>query len=298
MKTAQSSNRKVFVGSVPGYFTSSDVAYFIEPFGDIKNIRLDLKSRDPHLNRGFCILTMRYPRDAAKLLKQRQIYIGNSRHLICKPYLQGNDLQSELLLHDQRRVILKHLPHNISEKDIKLYFEQTVGPVELVFIFQTDDQSLLGNLQSRRKRTASVTFCHASDASAIFTEGVQEFSVNIWGIEIRVQKFKYQPPEELHPQTELNSEQSSPQSIYLQQNSEFYHMSSRSLLKVNDRQGSLNFSEKSKNLNHRLNSCLVLRTLDHEEPNMRFNLVLKRNPRHETPGNSENRDVEGNSQEN
>lgn len=274
MKASQKSSNKVFVGSVPGYYGSSDIAYFISPFGPIKTIKLDQKTDNPQMNRGFCVLTMRYARDAFKLLKQRQVYIGNGRYLICKPYLQGDELHTELIEHDQKRVIIKHLPNDMPESYIQRFFEETVGQVELVFLFQSDDQNIAPAHQTKRKRTASVTFFNSSDVNALFSDGFQEIYMDMWGVELLVQKFKFEPSNESLIKCEIQA----PLNINagpIPRMIEIQPISPNTLKSVKAKRASLQFKNPTAGSSQKLNCTDALRTLEHEQDNIRFNLVKK-----------------------
>lgn len=278
MKATQTFSNKVFVGSVPGYYSSSDIAYFISPFGPIKTIKLDQKTDNPLMNRGFCVLTMRYARDAFKLLKQRQVYIGNGRYLICKPYLQGDDLHTELLEHDQKRVIIKHLPNDMPESYIQRFFEETVGQVELVFLFQSDDHNISPAHQTKRKRTASVTFFNSSDVNALFSDGFQEIYMDMWGIEMLVQKFKFQPASESLIKSEIQGP-SNIDAASIPRLIENQLLSPNTIKSIKAKRASLKFKNQTARTIQRLNCTDALRNLEHEHDNVRFNLVKKTNNR-------------------
>lgn len=193
-RTTSGASDKVFVGSIPGYFREEDVRAVFAPYGQITAVRINFKADNPQLNRGFCILTMREPLVAARLIHTKQIHIGNGRYVICKPYLQGQQLQEEIVRHDLRRVILKQLPADMGEEEIKTSLEAVAGPVEVVFVFESDERCPQ-NTQVRRVRTASVTFYCPQQAQSLFPRPeLHERYILLQGKPIKIQKFRYQQP--------------------------------------------------------------------------------------------------------
>jgi len=196
---------KVFVGSIPGYYREKDVRAIFEPYGIVTSVRINFKAENPSLNRGYCILTFRDPALAARLIDTKQIHIGNGRYVICKPYLQGHQLQEEILRHDQRRVIVKQLPSDLAEEEIKNFFDYWVGPVEIVFIYESDDRCPT-TTTNRRVRTASVTFFNPNDAQSLFPDPlIEERLISINGKPIKIQRFKYQ---HMNPDSQTSSVES------------------------------------------------------------------------------------------
>lgn len=183
---------KVFVGSIPGYFRKSDVVQVFSGWGVISKVKLDYKNDNPHLNKGFCVLTMQSTKDAQMILEQRLFHIGGGRYLVCKPFLQGHKLHEEILRHDRKRVILKQVPAELSEKSIADYFKEHVGPIEVMFIYQPDDQGGFNSF-SRRWRSASITFQSQSDVDKLFSFDimVQETKLLIHGFHVVAQRFKF-----------------------------------------------------------------------------------------------------------
>ncbi len=201
----QDPRNKVFVGSIPGYYREADIYELFAPFGNILAISLSHKLDQPELNRGYCILAMNTALEAKRIIQTKQIHIGNGRYVICKPYLQGHQLQEEILRHDQRRVILKQLPSDLAEEEIKNFFDYWVGPVEIVFIYESDDRCPT-TTTNRRVRTASVTFFNPNDAQSLFPDPlIEERLISINGRPIKIQRFKYQ---HMNPDSQTSSVES------------------------------------------------------------------------------------------
>ena len=187
---------KVFVGSVPGYFSKSNILTIFSKLGQVKKVKIDSRNDNPNNNKGYCILTMQDTYQAQAIIGMKTINIGGGRYLVCKPYLRGQQLQNEIVLHDKRRIILKKIPIEISEQAIRDFCESRFGPVEVVFIFESDNQTVKA-LNKKRKNSASVTFIFNEDVDALFENCEQEQGIylQICGYRIYAQRFIYQPPE-------------------------------------------------------------------------------------------------------
>jgi RNA recognition motif-containing protein len=260
-------NDKVFVGSIPGYFREEDIRAVFEPYGYVASVKINFKADNPNLNRGFCILTMRNPAVAARLIHTKQIHIGNGRFVICKPYLHGQQLQEEIVRHDLRRVILKQLPAEIGEEEIKESLEAMVGPVEVVFVFESDERIPTSALV-RRVRTASVTFFSPEDAQRIFERpDIYEIYILLQGKPIKVQRFRYQPP------MNESNQPISEQTVARTQEPQFPIVRLRPSL-INSRVTNPPHSMHSQNGHaswHKVTSNMILDHQNHSESNLRFN---------------------------
>lgn len=248
---------KVFVGSIPGYYREKDVRAIFEPYGIVTSVRINFKAENPSLNRGYCILTFRDPALAAHLIDTKQIHIGNGRYVICKPYLQGQRLQREILKHDQRRLILKHLPDDLDEYYIKEYFEAMAGRVEVVFVYQPDHPNS-DPLDFKRVRTASVTFHEVKSVDRLFSSPTEtERMIGIDGRLVKIQRFRYQ--NRIQSEEGGRSQQEEVEGFQPRKTSLGTHFCIPSL---------------SRDLNH--GSGSLPHPLDHSSQNLRFNILVTR----------------------
>lgn len=272
MKKSGEGKRKVFVGSVPGYFKIQNILEIFQDWGPVSNIKLDQKSHNPSFNKGFCILTLKYPKDAQKILDQRHFDVGNGRYIVCKPYLKGQRLQKEIESHDHRRIILKHIPLEIHEDKLRLFFEQKIGEVEILFIFSSDYQNNYNKsfeAFSRKWNSASVTFKTNTDVEKIFSydSRIQEVSFSIFGHSILVQRYgPMQKDLDRHSErSDLELISNSNQYIDKRKDSEFYY--ERKYRSKN----AISLEKKSSDFY----SDLLNLKLNHKDDNLCFNIRLK-----------------------
>ncbi len=253
----QDPRNKVFVGSIPGYYREADIYELFAPFGNILAISLSHKLDQPELNRGYCILAMNTALEAKRIIQTKQIHIGNGRYVICKPYLQGQRLQREILKHDQRRLILKHLPDDLNEYYIKEYFEAMAGRVEVVFVYQPDHPNS-DPLDFKRVRTASVTFHEVKSVDRLFSSPTEtERMIGIDGRLVKIQRFRYQ--NRIQSEEGGRSQQEEVEGFQPRKTTLETHFCIPSL---------------SRDLNH--GSGSLPHPLDHSSQNLRFNILVTR----------------------
>lgn len=280
MQQTSESNNKVFVGSVPGYFGKSELANIFRKHGKISKIKLDYKADAPHLNKGFCVLTMQTAQDAARIIKIHEFHVSGGRYLVCKPYLQGQKLQDEILHHDKRRIILKQIPPEFTEHLIKSYFENNIGQVEVVFIYQTDDHTAFSRY-SRKWRSGSVTFYSTADVEKLFRfdQYLQETTVILNGHHISVQRFKFQPiPDDvLHDHKDRQLINNHKRNLYERKAS---HVPRK------NQKEEIPFEKMEFHMDKGQRIELAIRTLDHQDANLRFNVLKPQINRNNSPAQS------------
>lgn len=269
MEQNAESNRTIFVGGIPGYLKKGDIFKLFSKFGKIRNIKLQYRPEAPHLNKGFCILKMQKTQHAQTIISYRQIPLPGGRFLVCKPYLQGKKLQDAILCHDKRRLILKQLPPTMTETTIRQFCEEHFGPVELVFIFQSDDR--LVTYSQGKKKTASVTFVSGHQVDAVFGSiDLHERILNVEGASLLAQRFIFQPNTvenyENHSQNVRDFSEGVPNTNHKKPISR-------------DQPSPSNPEKVELDTRPSPETEIFIRDLAHVHDNIRFNLVYKRNNR-------------------
>lgn len=60
------------------------------------------------------------------------------RSILCAKYQEGSKLMRLNRLNNQRRVILKNVPADLKQDDLKTYLDSSIGKVEIIYEFKSE----------------------------------------------------------------------------------------------------------------------------------------------------------------
>lgn len=154
----------IYVTGIPSKTTRHEIMNYFGQFGNISSVetfedsiktsKFGNKSQ-PYL-RGFCILkTSDLPTFERIINFSRHVFLGRS--LACREYMTGEQLRQRNRSLNDRRVILKQVPKDITEGDLIRTLENIGGELEMFYIFHSDSEYS----NHRRHYTCSAMFKHA-----------------------------------------------------------------------------------------------------------------------------------------
>lgn len=161
---------KIFVGSLPGDASETEVYDYFGVFGKIKRVVMFYKDRRlSHLtiNRGFCHVEVADQFTAKAILSYRA-HIFKGRRITCDPYIKGEDLRKKNQQNDNTRVMLKKIPACLTDADL-IEALKRFGQVKSAYILQRQtsaNQTLLEFDSSATEYTGSAQFRSVEEAEA------------------------------------------------------------------------------------------------------------------------------------
>lgn len=179
----------VFVGGIPSHLTAEDISQIFSQYGRVMHVKMAFKKGQPLMNNGYCVLTMATCQQATSIMHLRKIPIGQDRYAICKPFMTGSNLESFRQRHNRLKVIIKGIPHQLSEVRLRAFFEAEVGALEEVFIFQSDKPQVR-TPKNKLVQSARVTFTHQNQVKHFFDVGAYETEVMIDGFFVKLELFR------------------------------------------------------------------------------------------------------------
>ena len=155
----------IYVAGIPSSCSDEDIREYFRRFGEIDSVQtFEDKSRAPDASRsqpkrairGFCIVTT-YSRDTFRSIVSFKRHQFFGRALACRQYMVGEELKRRNKQLNDRRVILKQVPKDVSQDELQKTLESIGGEVEMFYIFHPDDEAAA----PRRHLTCSVMFKHS-----------------------------------------------------------------------------------------------------------------------------------------
>jgi RNA recognition motif. (a.k.a. RRM, RBD, or RNP domain) len=187
---AENSNSKsVFVGGIPSHLTAEDIQEIFSKYGRVMHVKMAFKKGQPLMNNGYCVLTMAHSQQAISIMQTRKIPIGQDRFAICKPFMSGSNLESFRQRHNRLKVIIKGIPHQLTEERLRAFFESEVGALEEVFIFQSD-KPLMRSPKHKLVQSARVTFTNQQQVKHFFEPGAFETEVLVDDCYVKLELFR------------------------------------------------------------------------------------------------------------
>lgn len=155
---------RVFVGSIPANATKPSLTNYFSRFGEIIRVEMQIKTTEhstERLNPGWCHLIVA-DKATADLICEIPLHIFEGRQITCKPFVKGGSLKRSNLENNKRRVIVKNVPWNSTEEDVRR-IARVYGDIEAAFFFQKGGSSndSLRNFaykNYKQPRTASIQF--------------------------------------------------------------------------------------------------------------------------------------------
>lgn len=178
---------RVFVGCLPSETTEERLAAYFSRFGTVFSVELQYRNQkdwERGLNSGYCFLTLGSSASANRVLAEK-IHRFEGRNLICRKFIQGESLVSFNHDSNQRRVVVKNIPWDCSQKELEAVLVN-FGNTESVFFFPRKPQPGLSSWQlERQPKTASVHFVRKSDAIGLVARG----SITLRGDRFKVETY-------------------------------------------------------------------------------------------------------------
>lgn len=192
---------KIFVAGVPSSLRLGSVLDFFKRFGPIDKIE-GINTRDGRsehnkntfyldqlATRGCCVLTTHCGRTFRRLVQEGQDFQLQGRTLICRVYRRGADLLNHNRKSNQQRVLLKLVPGEISEDELRRDLETEFGSVKVIFKFKSHKiQQDEPEQKLKKHSTYSVTFTDPEVAQELVRLGAVTLPS---GAPIIVQQFEF-----------------------------------------------------------------------------------------------------------
>lgn len=125
---------------------------------------------------GYCLVEAECHKTYKTILKEGHIS-WKGRSLILRPYLTGEHLFKENRRNNKRRVVLKHVPVFVSDKEVKEILSQRFGPIREFYELQSDLPLYLCG--KRKFKAYSVMFDHSVGVHEMETSTKLELRVGI-----------------------------------------------------------------------------------------------------------------------
>lgn len=127
---------KLFVGSLPGDSTTEEIYTYFQDFGTVVNVVMFYRDHrlpcGKQLNRGFCHVEVADADTASDILAQAK-HVFKGRHIQCAAYKSGDSLKITNKHNDDTRIMLKGLPHGVTESELKTKLDK-FGPVKYAYL--------------------------------------------------------------------------------------------------------------------------------------------------------------------
>lgn len=194
-KPFSKSHAKIFVGSLPGFMTESQVLEFFSKYGKIDSIDIKPRQDNPNKNAGYCVLQVHNKVSFHKIISFEHLEIFPGRYVVCKPFMKGTELKKATRNLDKRRLIVKLVPSSITEHDLRLYFERFAA-VENIFPFHHDSSPVDSNSKAKRNKaktktlTYSLVFHTVDDANRFYRKHPNNM-IEVNGMSLHIEKFVY-----------------------------------------------------------------------------------------------------------
>lgn len=155
----------IYVAGIPSSCSDEDISEYFRQFGEIDSVQtFEDKSRtlgasrnqQKRMIRGFCILTTS-SRDTFRSIVSFKRHLFFGRALACREYMVGEELKRRNRQLNDRRVILKQVPKDVSQEELRRTLESIGGEVEMFYVFHPDAEAAT----PRRHLTCSVMFKHS-----------------------------------------------------------------------------------------------------------------------------------------
>jgi hypothetical protein len=196
---------RVFVAGIPSSLKYLSIKEYFSMIGPISRVEPISRSGfgysdekhsenlDAPCKKGCCIIVTSCQETYRSILEGGN-YKLLGRQLICRKYLQSDELAEHNKQTNQQRLLLKKVPSTVSEVELKSFLEKVYGRVQIIYVFKT--QKIQGGRviekAPRNFVTYSVTFESSAPASKLIERG------RILGPQnctITVQQFHYYPKE-------------------------------------------------------------------------------------------------------
>ena len=140
-------------GTSPSCSTETIYSYFLK-FGKIRRVKIAKTS-----TASIAFLVYLESPDVASRILNCEYHYFLGRKIQVQTFSSGNTLHKKVKARNNRRILVKKLPSNISEKNLKIFLESMAGSVESMYAF-TSDQPVSQNYQNKYRRfnTYSILF--------------------------------------------------------------------------------------------------------------------------------------------
>lgn len=211
-------NLKIFVGSLPGATTASEVRNYFSLFGEIEEVSMFYRAMNTltgiRLNRGFCHVTAANNQTFEAILTQADHWF-NGRLLRCTAYLKGEKLTEINKLNVETRVVLKDIPLIHWETKLKSYLE-LFGTVRYAYVIpRRSPRGFYFNPWTGHPspiENALVQYHRRESAAALIAQGRIEIDGHTVTCERFVHKYQHRQ-DNLTPESGTNSGGSKPSKV-------------------------------------------------------------------------------------
>lgn len=165
----------VYVGGIPWGTPEAAVVAFFSEYGpgdiSIKTFRNQRRARPSAVHNGgkmksFYILEVANKHTLASILSCPQHVFGD-RRILCYEHKTGKDLKLDNEDKNKRRAIIRNVPIEVTDIQLKSLLEQHGGPLEVFFRLGTEP---FNNVLTKHRRSYSVMFRKHEDATSMFEQ--------------------------------------------------------------------------------------------------------------------------------
>jgi hypothetical protein len=124
---------RIYVGGLSQANEDVDLKTFFSQYGQVSTIEFITKFSGPNgAKKSYYILTTR-SEDAFKRIIDSQDIVYKNRKLICMKYMTGPELLKHNQDQNRRRFLIKYVPKEVSETNLRHMLNSQVGEVEILY---------------------------------------------------------------------------------------------------------------------------------------------------------------------
>lgn len=161
---------KIFVAGIPYNTSEKDVINFFGKFGKVLGVAKHRRSTKHHnsyqqcyIREGHCVLALSDYETFDSILKTKNITMFG-RSIMCEAYKSGVQLYKQNSVNNKKRVILKNVPTQYEDEEVKTLLQSAYGEVDTLYHFISEQKSP-GKFHKKRKyKSFSVMFKHEASA--------------------------------------------------------------------------------------------------------------------------------------
>lgn len=137
----------IHVAGLPSRITPEEIWTYFGAFGEVQAVKT-VPSHAPGKVKGYCMVRMADEFSYNYVLEEKNHKLLGAT-IVCVPHQSGNQLMRENRVNNQKRVVVRGIPHGLHLNQIKAFFDRKIGNVQSVieekvtFEWQTADELLV-----------------------------------------------------------------------------------------------------------------------------------------------------------
>jgi RNA recognition motif-containing protein len=132
----------IYVAGIPKKLSRQGLYEYFGQFGSIKQINLACvpyaniqENLEENCQKGYCYLSTECWATFSRIVSHPSHSLLG-REIYCTKYQEGSKLMRQNRMNNQRKAIIRGVPHYLDMKGLRLLLEATIGPIELMYQFK------------------------------------------------------------------------------------------------------------------------------------------------------------------